>query len=249
MSGHSKWATIHRQKEIKDAHKGQIFTKMANAITIAVRAGGGISDSNTNFRLRLAIEKAKAANTPNDNIQRAIKAGIGNENSSSWEEINYEGFASGGVVVIVETATNNKNRTSSLIRNLFEKSGGSMGTPGAVSFQFKRIGLIRLKKEANFEEQELYLIDLGAEDIVELGDNLEVYFPVERLNEIKNKLEEQGKNIFETEIILKPTSLITISDIATVQKIIKFIDTLEEQDDVQRVYTNFDIAAEISDKI
>lgn len=249
MSGHSKWATIHRQKEVKDAKKGQIFTKMANAITIAVRAGGGIGDIDKNFRLRLAVEKARAVNTPNENIQRAIRRGLGLEGGNAWEEVTYEGFGPGGVAVIVEAATDNKNRTGSLIRNLFEKGGGNMGVPGSVAFQFDKAARFELEKKSDFESQELELIDLGAIEIIDASDQVEVYFPVEKLGELKKVFEEKGWTVHGAEIGYRPKTVNKITELAVARKITNFIQAIEEQDDVQNVYSNFEVEACVADQL
>jgi len=214
---------------------------MANAITIAVRAGGGVVDPDKNFRLRLAVEKARAVNMPNDNVQRAIKRGAGGAEGGSWEEVTYEGYAPGGVAVVVETVTDNRNRTSSLIRNLFEKGGGSLGGPGSVLFQFKKVGRISLAKSAAVDEQTLRLIDLGAEDFGEGDDSFEVFTSPENLRSLKEKAEAAGEKVLEAEVVLKASSPMKINDTALAQKVTGFIQNLEEQDDVQRVCGNFEV--------
>lgn len=252
MSGHSKWATIHRQKESKDARRGQIFTKLGNAITIAVKAGGGITDPEKNFKLRLAIEKARAFNMPKENIERAIARGSGEVGSGKWEEITYEGYGPGGVAIIAEAATDNKNRTTAEIKNLFERGGGSLAGPGAVLFQFEKSGLLTIKKNVNPDTQILKIMDLGVEDVEEAPDAIEVYVNSQETVKIKEQLQKAGFEVLGVEQILKPKTIIGIKDAKTAERVLKFMESLEEHNDVQRVFANFDIPdevlAEVSDK-
>lgn len=245
MSGHSKWATIHRQKEAADQKRGQIFTKVANAITVAVREGGGIADPNLNFRLRLALEKAKEVNMPKENIQRAIDRAIGVGEGKSLEEVTYEGYAPGGVAIIVEAATDNRQRTVQEVKNIFERGGGSLGTPGAVSFLFKKMGMILVEKGENTENTILKLIDLGVEEVEEVEDGIESYIPVELLEEIKNKISQSGIKIIKSELTLRPISYVPINDSKTAEKILNLMDKLDSHNDVIKVYANFDIPQEI----
>jgi len=245
MSGHSKWSTIKRQKESKDARRGQIFTKLGNAITVAVRAGGGIGDPEKNFKLRLAMEKARSLNMPKETIQRAIKRGEGSKEGSNWVEIVYEGYGPEGIAVVVETTTDNRNRTTSEIKNLFERGGGSLASPGAVSFQFKKMGLITVEKGEKLDDQILSLIDLGAEDVEEANDALEVYNKPDRTREMRNKIEGLGFKVLGEELVMQPVNLVRIEDKVKAEKVLKFMENLEEHDDVQKVYANFDIAQEI----
>ena len=241
MSGHSKWSTIHRQKEVVDAKRGQVFTKLGNAITVAVRAGGGITDPSTNFKLRLAIEKAKQLNMPKDNIERAVARGGGGAGGGNWEEVTYEGYGPGGIAVVIEAATDNKQRTAQEIKNLMERAGGRLAGPGAVAFQFERMGLLTLTKPENAEEAILQIIDLGAEDVEEAPDAIEVYTRPESLEEIKNKLQEAGFTVSRFEIALRPKTTIVISDQGQAKKVLSFMEKIEDQVDVQRVFANFDI--------
>jgi len=245
MSGHSKWSTIKRQKESKDAHRGQVFTKLGKAITVAVHAGGGIGDPEKNFKLRLAIEKARSLNMPKDTIQRAISRGTGGKEGGDWSEITYEGYGPEGVAVIIEVATDNKNRTTSEIKNFFERGGGSITGPGAVSFQFKKSGLITLEKSNSVDEQILNLIDLGAEEVEEANDVIEVYTKPEQTHEIRNKIQQAGFKVLSEEIMMQPVNWVKIQEKSKAEKVLKFMEGLEEHDDVQRVYTNFDISEEI----
>ncbi len=245
MSGHSKWSTIKRQKESKDARRGQVFTKLANAITVAVKAGGGITDPEKNFKLRLAVEKARSLNMPKENIQRAIERGAGGKEGSNWSEVVYEGYGPEGVAVILETTTDNKNRTTAEIKNLFERGGGSLASPGAVSFQFKKLGLITVEKKDDIDEQILKLIDLGAEEVEEATDAIEVYTKPEQTHEIRNKIENLGFKVLSEELTMQPVNLIKIEEKNKAEKVLKFMEVLEEHNDVQKVYANFDISNEI----
>lgn len=247
MSGHSKWATIHRQKEVKDAKKGQQFTKIANAIIVAVKEGGGATDPQSNFKLRLAVDKARAMNMPKDNIQRAIERGKGlGAGGQALEEVLYEGYGPSGVGVLVEAVTDNKQRTAQVIKNLFDRGGGSLAGPGSVSFQFQRVGLVVVEKQPPVDEKILKLIDLGAEDVEEVEDGLEVYVSADKLEQTKKSLAEAGFVVRSAEPAQRPTSLVTITDPKEAQRLISFLDSLESLDDVQRVWANADIPKEVS---
>ncbi len=245
MSGHSKWSTIKRQKELKDARRGQVFTKLGNAITTAVRSGGGIGDPEKNFKLRLAVEKAHSLNMPNQNIQRAIERGMGGKGGADWSEIVYEGYGPEGVAIMVEATTDNKNRTTSEIKNLFERGGGNLASPGAVAFQFKKLGLITVEKVNDIDEQILKLIDLGAEDVEEATDVIEVYVKPETTREMRKKIEDLGFKVLSEELIMQPSNWVKIENKEKAEKVLKFMENLEEHDDVQKVYANFDIPQEI----
>jgi len=245
MSGHSKWSTIKRQKESKDAHRGQVFTKLGNAITVAVRAGGGIGDPEKNFKLRLAMEKARSLNMPKDTIQRAIKRGMGSKEGGDWSEIVYEGYGPEGIAVMVEAATDNKNRTTSEIKNLFERGRGSLTNPGAVSFQFKKSGLITVEKGSSPDEQILNLIDLGAEEVEEVSDVIEIYIKPEQTHEMRNKIEGANFKVLSEELIMQPVNWVKIEEKSKAEKVLKLMEGLEEHDDVQKVYANFDIPDEV----
>lgn len=249
MSGHSKWATIHRQKEINDAKRGQAFTRLASAITVAVRSGGGVIDPDSNFKLRLAIEKARALNMPKENIQRAIAKGSGEGGGGQWEEVTYEGYGPGGVAVVVEAATDNRQRTGQEVKNIMEKGGGNFAGPGAVAFQFEKKGLLTVSKSANPEEDILKIMDLGVEDVEEASDVIEIYTRPESLEEVKKNLEGGGFNVTGYEIVLKPLTTVAISDVATATRVFDFLHKLEEQADVQKVFANFDIPEEIASQL
>lgn len=238
MSGHSKWKTIKRQKGVADIKRGQTFTKISNAITIAVRAGGGSNDPSANFRLRLAIEKARSVNMPRENIERAIDRALGKQ-ASNIEEAVYEGFGHGKTSVIVIAATDNKQRTTNEIKNIFEKVGGTFAKPGSVSYQFSTKGRIVVAKNSKtMDEVFLSAADAGAEDVEEAEEEIVVYTRPEDLRSVRDALVEKGITLRDIEIIRKPLLVITPEDAATRDKISALIERLEELDDVQKVYTN-----------
>lgn len=238
MSGHSKWATIKRQKGLNDQKRGKTFTKLANAITIAVKQGGGIGDPDSNFRLRLAIDAARASNMPKENIERAIKRATEGK-TGTFEEVIYEGFAPGGVSVIIEAATDNSMRTTSEVKSLFNKTGASFGQPGSVSYQFKHLGRIIVKKgDKTFDEIFSLAADDGADDIEEVLDEVFIYTQMHDLAKVKDALSKAGLEIVEADLIRAPIVKIEITDEDKLSKIEHFVSTLEEMDDVQKVYTN-----------
>ena len=242
MSGHSHYATIHRQKEIKDAQKGKIFSKLAKEIVIAVKTGGG-DDPNSNFKLRVVMDKARAANMPKENVERAISSG--SSSAANLEESTYEGFGPSGIAVLVTTATDNRNRTGQEIKNLFERVGGRLGGPGSVSFNFENKGLLLIAKTADPEGQMLSLIDAGVEDMEETDDGIEAYVSPEGLSVTRKKVEEAGFTVSSAEIIMKPRSYQTVTDPSEAKKALNFLESLDEQEDVQKVFTNLDIPAQV----
>ncbi|MDP3988119.1 MAG: YebC/PmpR family DNA-binding transcriptional regulator [Candidatus Levybacteria bacterium] len=246
MSGHSKWSQIKRQKGVSDVKRGLVFTKIANAITIAVKQGGGIGDPEQNFRLRLTIEKAKSANMPKENVQRAIEKGQGKGGKGDFYEVVYEGFGPGGVVFIVEAATDNKLRTTSEIKNFFEKNNVNLATPGAVSYQFQIKGLINVKKEGKTVD-EVFLIaaDAGAEDVEDAGNEVLVYTKPEELAKIKDDLIKNGLSVESFELTKNPITTVEVNNKEIAAKILSFIEKVEGMDDVQKVYSNFDIPEDI----
>lgn len=235
MSGHSKWSTIKRQKEATDAKRGLLFSKLARAITIAAK-DGAISDSN--FKLRLAIERARAANMPKDNIDRAISRADGGE---SVDEVTYEGFGPNGIAVVVQAVTDNKNRTAQEIKNLFERSGGRLGTPGSVTYQFEQVGQLVVTKKGNSEELILELIDAGAQDVDTTDEGIEVYVASNDLAKMREEVLKREFEVKRAELFLKPKTLVTVSDKLTAKKVISFLELLQTHDDVQSVYANVDI--------
>lgn len=237
MSGHSKWATIKRQKGVADVKKGQIFTKLAKAIIIAVKQGGGMSDPAQNFRLRLAMDKAQEANMPKENIQRAIEKAKGLK-EGEMEEVIYEGFAPQGVSVMVEAVTDNSARTTSEVKNIFNKSGGSFGVPGSVAYQFSQMGRVTVTKDGKTLD-DIFLIaaDAGAEDIEEDGEEVVIITPAEKLAAVREALLGNGINVIEASLIRIPLNLMPVSE-EGMQKVEVFISNLESLDDVQKVYSN-----------
>ncbi|OGH10192.1 MAG: hypothetical protein A2152_02775 [Candidatus Levybacteria bacterium RBG_16_35_6] len=240
MSGHSKWSQIKRQKGALDVKKGKTFTKISNAITIAVKQGGGITDPDQNFRLRLLIDAAKMANMPKENIERAIKRAI-TKDAGDIEEVIYEGFAPGGkIALIIEAVTDNPQRTSATIKSIFNKSGANFGQPGSVMYQFRQIGqIIAGKKDAHFDKIFEEAVDLGAEDVEDVGDEVFIYTNVANIKEVKDGLAEKGIEILDSEITKIPVASVSLNDDLQLKtKVEKFIGSLEELDDVQKVYSN-----------
>ncbi len=245
MSGHSKWATIHRQKETTDQKRGQVFTKITNAIIVAVRDSGGMTDPENNFKLRLAIEKGRAVNMPKENIQRAIDRAAGKGEGVTITEVTYEGYGPGGVGILVEAATDNKQRTVQEVKNIFDRSGGSLTSPGAVSFNFQKVGSIVVSVEGDKEEAILKIIDLGVEDVEEAGErDLEIHVSPENLVSTRDKLAAAGFSPKSVELEMKPINLVAIPDRHAADSVLALLDKLEALDDVQRVYANFDIPDE-----
>ena len=241
MSGHSHFATIKRQKESKDAARGNIFSKLAKAISIAAKTGGG-PDPDSNFKLRVAIDKARGFNMPKDNIERALKQAQG---GLDVEEATYEGFGPSGIAVMVEVATDNRNRTGQEIKNIFERAGGRLAGPGAVSFNFESKGQLVVQKEVDTESQMLKLIDLGVEDLEESDDGIEVHVAPEKLSSIRKSLEEAGFIITLTELVQKPKNYQTVLDASSAKKAVGFLDSLSELEDVQKVFANLDVPEEV----
>ncbi|HEX8931583.1 MAG TPA: YebC/PmpR family DNA-binding transcriptional regulator [Patescibacteria group bacterium] len=245
MSGHSKWATIKRQKGANDAKRGQLFTKLSKAITIAVRQGGNVSDPESNFRLRLAVEAARAANMPKENIERAISRAAGKE-AGDLNEVLYEGFGPGGFSVIVESLTDNKQRTVSEVKNIFDKNGGSMGSQGSVQYQFAKKGMISVaKNDKSLDDIFLLAADYQAEDIEDAGEEVLIYTKPEDLALVRNGLIEQGLNVKVAELTWEPIVMHAINDKVMAEKALNFVGKMEDLDDVQKVYANFDIPEEI----
>ena len=240
MAGHSKWKNIQRRKNAQDAKRGKIFMKLAKEIYVAAKMGGG--DPSANASLRLVIEKAKAANMPNENIERAIKKATGNQEQTNYEEIKYEGYGPGGVAVMVTCLTDNKNRTASNVRVAFSKNGGNLGETGCVSYLFDRKGLLVISREDfEMDEDEMLLqaIEAGAEEMETTDESFEIYTAPENFEEVKNKLEESGLKFVQAEITMIPQTYSTLSG-DDLTKMLKLIDTLEDDDDVQEVYHNLD---------
>lgn len=242
MSGHSKWSTIKRKKEAQDAKRGKIFTKLAREITIAAREAGG--DPETNFKLRLVMDKAKLANMPKDNVERAIKRGTGELKGAELEELRYEGYGPNGVAVLIQVLTDNRNRAVSDVRRALSKHGGNLGAAGCVAWLFDPKGYVSLEVEdEDPEELALLAIEAGAEDIETDGQLLEIYTDPADLEMVKEALEQQGFSP-ESQLSMIPSSVTSLSMDKTMQ-IMRLIDALEELDDVQQVYSNLDISDEV----
>ena len=237
MSGHSKWAKIHRGKAIEDAKRGTIFTKLGNAIALAARSG---ADPDTNFTLRLAIEKAKSANMPSNNIQRAIDRGSGKLGGEQIQEVIYEGYGPGGTAFLVECATDNVNRTFPDVRLAFSKHGGNIAEKGSVAFQFERKGLITIKGSG--EDLLLQVLDAGAEDAEEEDGEMTIYTDPKEFTHVREKLKEQSLEITESEISYVPKNTVMVEDNETAGKVGRLMDALESLDDVSGVHANFDMA-------
>ncbi len=238
MSGHSKWSTIKRQKGAADQKRGALFTKLGNNITIAAREGGG--DAEMNFKLRLAMDKAKAANMPKENIERAIKRGTGELAGDGIEEIVYEGFGPEGVAIYIEALTDNKNRTVANIKHILSKYGGNLGGPGSVAWMFDRKGVIRiLSEDLEISEDDLSLkaIDAGAEDIVSEEDGIIIYTAPEKLEAVKKLLEKSGVKISFAETEFVPQDKVVVSEAAK-SNLEKLYEELEENEDISNYYTN-----------
>lgn len=245
MSGHSKWSTIKRKKEATDQARGKVFSKLSRAISIAIKTGGG-ANPDSNYKLRMAIDAARAENMPKVNIDRVLaKADEGGE----INEIMYEGFGPESVGIVIETATDNKNRTAQEMKGLFDRAGGSMGGPGSVSYNFVQKGYLLVEKQGNPEEQELALIDLGVDDVEESNEGIETYTDPTKVFSTKEALEKNGFTVTRAELIMKPKLFQMVSDEQKAQKIINLLETLENHDDVQKVYSNLDLSDEIARKL
>jgi YebC/PmpR family DNA-binding regulatory protein len=249
MSGHSKWSTIKRQKAAGDVKKGQAFTRATRDIMLAARQGGASPDAN--FRLRLAIEKARAVGMPKDNIQRAIDRATGGGDGAALEEILYEGYAPGGVSVMVEVATDNRNRTAGEIRSVFTKHGAKLGESGSVQWMFEQKGVLEIDTRGKpVEEVELRAIDAGAEDVVvnDGTNTVTVYTAPGDVERVKRELERLGERVNSAEVSMRPNQTVRVEG-PTAEKVLRLVDALEELDDVQRVHANFDVPDEILAKV
>lgn len=239
MSGHSKWATIKRKKGALDAKRGKIFTKLIKELTIAAREGGG--DAVGNPRLRLAIDNAKSANMPADNIERAIKKATGELEGVNYVELMYEGYAPGGVAVLVEVATDNKNRTVAEVRHIFSKNGGTMGEAGSVAWMFDRKGVITMPVQGKTEDEILEVIlDAGADDLATIEDIFEIKTSMETFETVRKALIENGLTLENASLQWVAKNMVPVGG-EDAEKIVKIIDTIEDNDDVQNVFTNADL--------
>jgi YebC/PmpR family DNA-binding regulatory protein len=249
MSGHSKWSTIKHKKARTDEKKGKEYTKLAKEIIIAARSGGGDPDANS--KLKLAIQNAKAVNMPNENITRAIKKGTGEVESDVIEELTYEGYAPGGVAVMLAIATDNRNRTASDIRHLFAKNNGNLGETGCVAYMFERVGLLTIKREnlkMDMDDFMLQALETGADDVREDEEEIEVITSPDAFMTVKEALETIVA-LEEADVVMMPNNTVDINDEVMAARILRLIDVLEDHDDVQNVYANFNIPDEIMEKL
>jgi len=244
MSGHSKWAQIKRQKGVNDSKRGQIFTKLAREIMVAARQGGG--DPESNFRLRLAVQRARQVNMPQENIQRAISRASGTgEGATQLEEITYEGYGPGGVAIFVEAVTDNRNRTVAEVRNILTRNGGSLGANGSVAWLFDQRGVVTVNLDSQDpDEVTLQAIDAGATDVNQVDKTLEVYTDLEDLEGVRRAMEDAGLEVEAAERAFVPRTMVTLDDQKSTQ-VVRLIERLEDLDDVQNVSTNLDLSEEL----
>jgi YebC/PmpR family DNA-binding regulatory protein len=245
MSGHSKWATIKHKKGAADARRAKVFAKIARQLEVAARDGGG--DPASNATLRTFVLKAKAAQMNNDLIDRAIKRGTGQSDGGTYETIMYEGYAPGGVGLLIDVLTDNRNRTSADVRNVFSKMGGSLAEPGSVSWQFSRKGVIIAS--GGEDEVMMAALEAGAEDVAADGDDWRITCPPSDVYEVRDALEAAGVTVVSAESTMVSSTIIDVADVDDARKILRIVDALEDNDDVQDVYGNFDISDEIMEAV
>jgi len=243
MSGHSKWATIKHQKGAKDAARGKLFAKLIRQVEVAAREGGG--DPNDNPKLRTMFQKARDASVPLDTIERAVKRGTGELEGVTYESITYEGYASHGVAVLVDVLTDNRNRTGSEVRTLFSRNGGSLAEPGAVAWQFDRKGIVVVARSVDEEELMLTALDAGAEDIADDGDSWRVTTPPSDLHAVQTALGEAGIAVESADVTMVPSTQVALDTAEAAKQVLRLIDALDDHDDVQDVYANFDVSEEV----
>jgi len=247
MSGHSKWATIKHKKGAADKARGKLFAKLARQIEVSARAGGGDADANPT--LRTAVQKAKAAQMTNDAIERAIKRGTGEGDGGTYESITYEGYAPGGVALLIEVLTDNRNRTGADVRGVFNKLGGSMAEPGSVSWQFGRRGIIQVDGAADEDELMLAAIEAGADDVTRDGGSWTVVTEPSATFDVRQSLQDAGFVIDSADTPLVSDNLVPIASGEDARKVLRIVEALEDNDDVQDVYANFDIADEVMESL
>ena len=248
MSGHSKWSSIKHKKAAADAKRGQLFTKLARAITVAAKEGGG--DPDANHTLAAAIEKARSFSMPKDNIQRAIDRGTGEGDAgAAIERVLYEGYGPGGAAVMVEALTDNRNRTSAEVRHAFDKHGGSLGEPGSVAWQFEKKGAIAVDASRYSEDDLLAAIDAGAEDVSADGDELRVLTRTEDLAAVRAALADAGVEVSSAELAMEPNAVVEVTEDSEARALMRLMDALDDHDDVEAVHANFDIPAEVLEEI
>jgi YebC/PmpR family DNA-binding regulatory protein len=249
MSGHSKWSSIKHKKGAADAKRGQLFTKLTRALIVAAKDGG--PDPAANLALQNAIDKARAASMPKDNIERAIARGSGTgADAAAYEQISYEGYGPGGVAVYVDVLTDNRNRTAGEVRHIFARHDGNLAESGAVAWLFERKGVVLVDQDSTDEDElTLAAADAGAEDVVEEGSSFEVTCPPEDLHRVREALEEAGISVTDAAVTMLPKTTVAIEDESVARKVLKLIDGLEENDDVQDVYANFDIPEHVLEAV
>jgi YebC/PmpR family DNA-binding regulatory protein len=244
MSGHSKWHSIKHAKGAADAARGKQIARLARQFEVAARSGGGDVDANPT--LRTMVQKARDASMPKDNIERAIKRGTGELEGVTYENITYEGYATNGVAVYVETLSDNRNRTGAEIKNVFTRNGGSLAEPGAVAWQFERKGVLVLDKAVGDEDDVmLAALDAGAEDISDLGDTWQVVTAPTDVHSVRTTLEDGGMAVTSVDLVMLPSSTVELDEASKAKSVLRVIDALEEHDDVQNVYANFDIPDDV----
>jgi YebC/PmpR family DNA-binding regulatory protein len=248
MSGHSKWHSIKHKKGAADARRGKLFAVLIRQIEVAARAGGG--DTESNATLRTMVQKARDASVPVDTITRAIRRGTGEEEGVVYESVNYEGYAPHGVAVFVQTLTDNRNRTGAEIKNIFRSNGGSFAEPGAVAWQFDRRGEVMVDKSAAGED-DLMLVaaDAGADDIVDLGDTWQVTTPPTELHAVRTAIEAAGIAVKESDLTMVPTTSVELGEESAAKSVLRLVDALEDHDDVESVYANFDIPESVLEAV
>ncbi len=243
MSGHSKWATIKHQKGAKDKARGKLFAKLIRQVEVAAREGGG--DPEMNPTLRTMFQKARDSSVPLDTIERAIKRGTGELEGVTYESITYEGYAPGGVALLVEVLTDNRNRTGADVRSILSKNGGSIGEPGTVAWQFERKGYVLVPGDIDEEELMLVALEAGADDIADEGEMWRVLTPATELHKVRTSLEDAGIKVEESDLTMVPQNVVTVDTAEGVKKLLRLIDALDDHDDVQNVYANFDAPDEL----
>ena len=247
MSGHSKWATIKHQKGAKDKARGKLFAKLIRQVEVAAREGGG--DPDMNPTLRTMYQKARDASVPTDTIERAIKRGTGELEGVTYEQITYEGYGPGGVAVLVEVLTDNRNRTGADVRSLFSRNGGNIAEPGAVAWQFERKGQVLVDRKVDEDELMLVALDAGADDIADDGELWRVTCAPTDLHKVRTAIEAAGMTVDSADLTMVPQATIALEDAEGARKVLRLIDALDEHDDVQNVHANFDIPDSILESV
>ncbi|MGH1503675.1 MAG: YebC/PmpR family DNA-binding transcriptional regulator [Acidimicrobiales bacterium] len=243
MSGHSKWATIKHKKGAADAKRGKLFAKLIKQVEVAARQGGG--DPESNPTLRTMFQKARDNSVPLDTIERAVKRGTGELEGVNYESITYEGYAPGGVALLIDVLSDNRNRTGAEIRSLLSKNGGNLAEPGSVAWQFERKGIVKLPRSVEEDDVMMVGLEAGAEDIEDLGEVWQVVCDPSDVNDLRTALEEAGVEVDESDTTMMPTNTVPMAEAADVQAVLRLVDILDDHDDVQDIYSNIDIADDV----